>query len=121
MFERARHDVGATAYDRLQGPRTTGEIQDFDVQAFIFKVTVEMGDRQRQIIDERLATHSDTYVFFLGSVGCPRHARQHASGACDARQFQNITTSDRHLGLLKDYLMTPSECTAPIVMSLCAP
>jgi len=55
----ARHDVDAAPEQRLQRPRAAGEVQDLDVETFRLEVALAFGDRQRQIVEKRLAAHTD--------------------------------------------------------------
>ena len=59
VLEGARHDIDAAADDRLQGARAAGKVEDLDVEAFGLEVAVALGDRQRQVVEQRLAADAD--------------------------------------------------------------
>jgi hypothetical protein len=55
----ARDHVGRPADDRLQRPRTAGEVDDLDVQALIAEEALLFGDGEREVVEEVLATDGD--------------------------------------------------------------
>ena len=59
VLVRARHDVDAAADQRLQRLRAAGEVVDLDVEPLGLEIAVALGDRERQIVEQRLAADGD--------------------------------------------------------------
>jgi len=71
MIERAGGDVGAAADQRLQRLGPASEIADLDVQPGRFEIAQPFGNRQRQIIEQRLAAHGQLDIGLFQAL---RHA-----------------------------------------------
>src|SRR5205085_10091054 len=74
----ARDEVGAPADQRLQRFRAAREVDDLDVQAFCLEVAEAVGQRKRQIVEERLPAHGDLDALLLQRGRCRRAPRGEA-------------------------------------------
>jgi hypothetical protein len=67
VLVRARHEVDAAADQRLQRARAAGEVEDLDVEPLGLEVALALGDRERQVVEQRLAADADRELGFSGA------------------------------------------------------
>src|SRR5205085_1604956 len=65
VLESAGDEVRAAADQRLEGFRAAREVDDLDLQALVLEVAEAVGQRERQIVEERLSAHGDLDVLLL--------------------------------------------------------
>src|SRR6185312_10391753 len=88
MLVSAGHDVDAAAQKCLQGLGATGKVEDFDVEPFLLEIAVALGDRERQIVDKRLAADTDRELRFFEPLRArERSGQQHCKRECN--QFRH--------------------------------
>ena len=89
----ARHDVDAAAEQRLQRARTAGEVEDLDVETLGLEVALALGDRQRQVVEKRLAAHADRELGLFERL----RMRRRATRTRDTRRRSPRTESNRRI------------------------
>src|SRR3546814_15147856 len=94
MLEGARNDICATTHHGLQSLGAAREIDNFGVQTFVFEVALDIGNGQRQVINKRLAAHSDSYFFFFKRLSACK-AGNRGCGTGGAGGFEEITPGER--------------------------
>ena len=92
----AGHHVGAAAHQGLERLGAALEVVDLDVEARILEEALGLGDRDRQVVERRLAADRQHQLGLLGFARlCPRHVRRgHQSRRCR----QNRTAPHVQLG-----------------------
>ena len=80
----AGHHVGAAAHQGLERLGAALEVVDLDVEARVLEEALGLGDRDRQVIERRLAADRQHQLGLLGLARlCPRHVRRgHQSRGC---------------------------------------
>ena len=93
VLVRAGHEVGAAADQRLQRLRAAGEIGDLDVEALVLEIALPLGDRQRQVVEQRLAADADGELRLLGGLR-GRTGRRRRRRTATAQQNADQATHD---------------------------
>jgi hypothetical protein len=92
----AGHHIGAAAHQRLERLGAALEVVDLDVEACVLVEALGLGDRDRQVIERRLAADGHHYLglFRLARL-CPRYIRR---GHQSRGSRQNRTAPHLQLG-----------------------
>ena len=86
----ARHEIDAAADQRLQCARTARKAEDLDVEPFGLEVALPLRDRERQVVEERLAADADRELGFFRRLGGGKR--------CGQRQRERATKDGRTSG-----------------------
>src|SRR5690606_10549373 len=113
---RTRDNIGTAPDNGLQGARTTRKIRNRHIQAFVFDKTLAFSHRQRQVIRECLAAHSDMHLLTLKCLSTYKGRASHQCAA-GGGNFQYGSSAYRHdclLGLDTPYGTRSEEHTSEL-------